>query len=146
MSLLHQRTHKSSWNLPIQQKNSQFAPSPNTIQAQQDNHIPPTLQEIERWERGSRFDHNFVNIPLHSPDREVSLPIQPVGGGDRLQSPQQSSEPASNRGMGWIQRAFPVTSAPLSHPVRPFPTAKLNIGQPGDKYEQEADRVAIARS
>jgi Domain of unknown function (DUF4157) len=145
---MHQRTHKSSsWNPPIQQKSSQFAPRPN-IQAQQDSHKPPTQEEIEneafeqKREKGSRFDHNFVNIPLHSPDREVSAPIQPLRGALRPQSWQQSSEPAINGGMGWIQRAFPVTSAAPSHPMPPF-QAKLNIGQPWDKYEQEADRVAF---
>ncbi|MBW4670991.1 MAG: DUF4157 domain-containing protein [Cyanomargarita calcarea GSE-NOS-MK-12-04C] len=183
---MNQRNHKSSsWNPPIQQKISQFAPSPNTIQAQQDSHRPPTQEEIEneafeqnkfeafglqlkeergaiqpheqerlgvlqakmddfrvqRWERGSRFDRNFVNIPVHSPGEQVSAPLQPYRVGDRLQSPQQSSEPASNGEMGSIQRAFPATSAPPIHPV-PLFQAKFNIGQPGDKYEQEADRVA----
>jgi Domain of unknown function (DUF4157) len=180
------RNHKSSsWNPPIQQKNSQFALRPNTIQAQQDSHLPPTQEEIEneafdqnkfeafglqlkeergaiqpheqeklgvlqakmddfraqRLERGSRFNHNFVNIPVHSPEKQVSAPIQPYRGALRQQSPQQSSEPARNGGMGWIQRAFPATSAAPSHLV-PLFQAKLNIGQPGDKYEQEADRVA----
>jgi Domain of unknown function (DUF4157) len=145
--MAHQYHKSSSSNPPIQQKSSLFASRPNIIQAQQDNHTPATQEEIEneafeqKRENGSRFDHNFVNIPLHSPDKQVSAPIQPLRGALRPQSPQQSSEPAINGGMGWIQRAFPATSAPLSHPM-PLFQAKLNIGQPGDKYEQEADRLA----
>ncbi|MBD2196303.1 DUF4157 domain-containing protein [Calothrix anomala FACHB-343] len=58
---------------------------------------------VQRWEKRSHLGHNFANIPIHAPDKQVSAPIQPH--------------------------------------LPPF-QAKLTIGEPGDKYEQEADRVA----
>ncbi len=67
--------------------------------------------------------------------------LSPYREGDRQQSPQQSSERASNRGMGLVQRVSKTTSAPQRHLVSPI-QAKLTIGEPGDKYEQEADKVA----
>ncbi len=46
--MVYQKKRKSlSWNPKSQQKNSQFAPRPFTIQAQQDSHKLPTQEEIE---------------------------------------------------------------------------------------------------
>ena len=80
-----------------------------------------------RMERAQRFGHNFANIPVTPPGEHDAPPMQPMDrlgipgvplGGQRslLNSPQQSS------------------ASPLQ--------AKLTIGPPEDKYEQEADRVA----
>jgi len=49
-------------------------------------------------------------------------------------------ERSSNEELSWVQRVFKAERTP-NYPVNPY-QAKLTIGQPGDKYEQEADRVA----
>jgi uncharacterized protein YdcH (DUF465 family) len=98
---------------------------------------------IQRQERASRFGHHLANISLHSPDRPVSAPVQPKlpFGLSRVSDTQQSGQKSSNiplnRGMNLIQR-FPTAQNHLGSPIQ----AKLTIGQPGYKYEQEADRVA----
>ncbi|MBD2203918.1 hypothetical protein H6G33_14765 [Calothrix sp. FACHB-1219] len=145
----HEKIHKSSSRKSATQEGSisQLALRPNNIQAKQNSQKPPTQEEIEneafnqdkqeafglqlkekygaiapeeqarlgllqakmddfwvqRWEKRSHLGHNFANIPIHAPDKQVSAPIQPH--------------------------------------LPPF-QAKLTIGEPGDKYEQEADRVA----
>jgi hypothetical protein len=101
---------------------------------------------VQRQERTSRNGFNLIGIPIHSPDATGNAPIQTKLGqksdreGEQQQSPQESSETASNEGMDLVQRTFQKTN-PQSHPVSPI-QAKLTIGQPGDKYEQEADSVA----
>lgn len=120
-----------------------------TVEQERLGVLQATLDDFwaQRLERASRFGHSFANIPVHSPDQQVSAPVQPKLAIQRAvdrykqQSPQQSPETASNGGMGWVQRAFPATPAPQSHPMPPL-QAKLAIGQPEDEYEQEADRVA----
>ncbi|GET37588.1 eCIS core domain-containing protein [Microseira wollei] len=101
---------------------------------------------VQRREKSSRFGFNLANIAIHSPDAPGNAAIQTKldqktdGEGEQQQSPQESRETASNEGMGLVQSAF-QESNPQSHPVPPI-QAKLTIGQPGDKYEQEADAVA----
>ncbi|MFB2881324.1 DUF4157 domain-containing protein [Floridanema aerugineum] len=101
---------------------------------------------VQRQERTSRNGFNLIGIPIHSADAKGNAPIQTKleqksdREGEQQQSPQESSETASNEGMDLVQRTFQETN-PQSHPVSPI-QAKLTIGQPGDKYEQEADSVA----
>jgi hypothetical protein len=98
---------------------------------------------IQRQERASRFGHHLANISLHFPDRPVSTPVQPKlpfglsTVSDTQQSGQKSSDTSSNGRRSLVQR-IPTTQNHLGSPIQ----AKLMIGQPGDKYEQEADRVA----
>jgi hypothetical protein len=81
----------------------------------------------QRREKASRFGFDFSKVSVNPPGEHAAPQLQPMGrlgtqgesmGGQRspLNSPQQSS------------------ASPLQ--------AKLTIGQPGDQYEQEADRVA----
>ena len=193
--MMYQRIHKSSSRNPrSQEKSSQLAPRPFTVQAQRDSLFPPTEEEIEneafnqnkyeanglqqkkesgtitpveqerlsvlqakrddfwaqRLERTSRFRRNFANIPVHSPDQQVSAPvqsqpvIQPYRAGFPLQYPQQPIASDRNGGMSMIQRKFMAMNQQRQHERQLMPPiqAKLTIGRPNDKYEQEADRVA----
>jgi Domain of unknown function (DUF4157) len=98
---------------------------------------------VQRQERASRFGHHLANISLHSPDRPVSAPIEPKLPfglsriSDTQQSVQKSSDTSSNGRRSLVQR-IPTAQNLFGSPIQ----AKLMIGQPGDKYEQEADRVA----
>lgn len=96
---------------------------------------------LQRQERASRFGHRLANISLHSPNRpapiEPKLPFGLSRISDTQQSGQKSSNIPLNRGMNLIQRV-PTAQKHFGSPIQ----AKLTIGQPGDKYEQEADRVA----
>jgi len=97
---------------------------------------------VQRWEKSSKSGFNFANVVIHSQDAKGNAPIQTKldQKGEQQQSPQESSETASNEGMGNVQRVFGERN-PQSHAVSPI-QAKLTIGQPGDKYEIEADSVA----
>jgi Domain of unknown function (DUF4157) len=98
---------------------------------------------IQRQERASRFGHHLANISLHSPDRPVSAPVQPKlpfglsRVSDTQQSVQKSSKTPWSGGMS-LEQGIQTVQNHLGSPIQ----AKLMIGQPGDKYEQEADRVA----
>lgn len=93
-----------------------------------------------RVEHASRFGHNFAKIAINRFDASLAQPIQPKL---TIREPQESlQEP-------FIDQRFPprLETKPLSMKGS-LPTSKtlvqpkLTIGQPGDKYEQEADRVA----
>jgi|GEM_PF-5670825 len=151
---MHQRIQKPTQNI------SPFAPRPFAIQTQQDSQAHPTQQDFENkaleqdnleafglqlkekhgtiapveqqrlgvlqakrdeWAQkqlsASRFGHNLSNITVHPPDNQA-IPVQ------------SGSNP--------IQRACQPRTPEARTPIQ----AKLTIGQPNDKYEQEADRVA----
>jgi len=151
---MHQRIHKPTL------KTSAFAPRPFAIQAQQDSSTPPTQQTLENkalkqdnlesfrlqlkekhgtiapveqqrlgvlqakrdeWVQkqlnASKFGFNLSNITVHPPDTQA-IPVQ------------SGSNP--------IRRACQPRIPEARSPIQ----AKLTIGQPNDKYEQEADRVA----
>lgn len=97
----------------------------------------------KRVERAERFGHHLANIPLHSPNRPVSALVQPQFAfglsrvSDTQQSAQKSSDTSSNGRMNLTQRV-PTDQNHLGSAIQ----TKLTIGPPGDKYEQEADRVA----
>ncbi len=102
--------------------------------------------QTQRMERASQLGHNFADIDVHAPGNPVSMPVQPQLALqlDRDSAPQHALQQAialaNNRGMGLAQRAFqPGSFQPYqASPIQ----AKLTIGQPNDRYEQEADRVA----
>lgn len=121
---MQQRTQKSSQNSPTQDK-PLIAPHSLIAQRQQDAYKPSMQEDAENQafdqNRASQFSYNFADVPPHSP----SLPPS-------IASP-------SIRGIGSIQPAVPPVLQ--QHPV-PLLQAKLTIGQPNDRYEQEADRMA----
>jgi Domain of unknown function (DUF4157) len=107
------------------------------LQAKMDDVLAKRVEKVER------FGQHLANIPLLSPDKLVSAPVQPKFPfglskvSDMQQSAQKSSDISSNGRMSLVQR-IPTAQAHLGSPIQ----TKLTIGQPADKYEQEADRVA----
>ncbi len=104
------------------------------LQTQMDN------SWLQRREKLSRFGHNIANIPISSPDKQGSKPVQPKLAIKEL-APQKLSGMVSKKGRGSVQKAFRTMPAPQMPPMRTL-QAKFTIGEPGDKYEQEADSVA----
>jgi len=90
---------------------------------------------IQRRAKGSQFSYSLESILGRVPENPVSnnvqlkLAIQPHRSDVSPQSPK-------NRGIDF-QRGDAQ-----NHQIPPLQT-KLTIGQPNDKYEQEADRVAL---
>lgn len=95
---------------------------------------------LQRREKLSRFGHNLANIPISSPDKQGSKPVQPKLAIKKL-APQKLLGMASKKEMGSVKKAFRGMPAPQMLPMRTL-QAKFTIGEPGDKYEQEADSVA----
>ena len=92
--------------------------------------------EVNSPARGeSGLKRSFVNVPVHgnrlSTGQRSPLPLQQF---------QQHPASALHGEMGLVQRAFSARN----HKRMTVPPiqAKLTIGQPNDKYEQEADQVA----
>jgi hypothetical protein len=81
----------------------------------------------QRMERTQRFGHNFANIRVTPPGEHDAPPIQPMGG---LGTPGMP--------LGGQRSLFNFPQQLSASPIQ----RQLTIGQPGDKYEQEADRVA----
>jgi hypothetical protein len=145
----HERTHKSSSWKPSNQETSisQFAPRPNTIQAQQHSQKPPTQEEIEN-EAFNQDKHEAFGLQL----KEKYGAIAP-GEQERLGVLQakiddfwvQRWEKRSHLGHNIANIPIHAPDKQVSAPIQPhLPRfqAKLTIGEPEDKYEQEADRVA----
>jgi len=90
---------------------------------------------VQRRAKGSQFSYSLESILGRVPENPVSnnvqlkLAIQPHRSDVSPQSPK-------NRGIDF-QRGDAQ-----NHQIPPLQT-KLTIGQPNDKYEQEADRVAL---
>ncbi|BAZ32196.1 hypothetical protein NIES4074_46980 [Cylindrospermum sp. NIES-4074] len=75
---------------------------------------------------------------VHQPQPEVAPPQQDQAAD--LQAKSESIEPIDS---GMIELGVLSRYATRPEPQRPrIQMKKLNIGQPGDKHEQEADRVA----
>jgi hypothetical protein len=125
----------SSSNSSSQSNRSQFAPPPIKVQAKQDTDIPANQQESS-----SQSSNNFVNIPTLRPDAPAAVEPQGLIKPFREGFQQETSETASYEGLNFVQRAYHAQMN-SNNPGLPI-QAKLTIGQPGDKYEQEADRVA----
>ena len=145
--MVNQRIHKfSSCNPPCQARSSLFVPRPFTVQAQQDSHHPPTPEEIEN----ETFDqHKFEAFGLQT--KQESGTITPVEQErlDVLQAKMndfwaQRLERASQFDHNFANILVHAPERQGATPVQPqfAIQAKLTIGQPNDRYEQEADRVA----
>ena len=80
---------------------------------------------------------NLANIDLHAPDQQVSTPD---GADAQKQTQQPIGVSDRNGGMRLVPGAF-QSRIRQNLPASPI-QAKLTIGPPNDKYEQEADRVA----
>ncbi|MEP0835810.1 DUF4157 domain-containing protein [Microcoleus sp. AS-A8] len=74
-----------------------------------------------------RFGHNFANIPVNPPGEQDAPQLQPMWRDGTPGVP-----------MGGKRSLFNFEQQSSASPLQ----AKLTIGQPGDEYEQEADRVA----
>ncbi|NJL09756.1 MAG: DUF4157 domain-containing protein [Calothrix sp. SM1_7_51] len=82
-----------------------------------------SADNTERSTSNSTFCHDFTQVPLDATKTQQNGVIQP-----RLLLPIRDFSKISQNS----------TYSPLKYPIQ----AKLTIGAPGDKYEQEADRVA----
>jgi hypothetical protein len=138
-----QRAHQSSsWspkNSP-QQQTSQFASRPFAIEPQQESGMPPTQEQIEN----EAFEQQkFEATGLEIKQKDGSITPQEQEHLGVLQAKMdgllaQRVERASRFGHNFANIAI---NSPDSSELAPI-QAKLTIGQPGDKYEQEADAVA----
>lgn len=127
--------HSPSWNLLTQQKSSQLLSSSN-VQAQ---NSPEHLTQDRREEEAFRQDNLSVSrLQLKAESGTISS--QEQGELKVLQAKMndfwvQKRETASQFGHN-------IADISVSSPHRSAIQAKLTIGEPGDKYEQEADSVA----
>jgi hypothetical protein len=81
----------------------------------------------QRMERTQRFGHNFANIRVTPPGEQDAPPIQAMW--------QQGTPEVP---LGGQRSLFDSAQQLSASPIQ----RQLTIGQPGDEYEQEADRVA----
>jgi Domain of unknown function (DUF4157) len=112
--MVHSRIRRfSAENPSIHAKSSQFASRP-AIQPQPDSPTFPLGSEIET----ETSDRDVEAFGLHFAPIPVHAPNRPVSA-----------------------LGQPPLAIPQSYPIAPI-QAKLMIGQPNDKYEQQADRIA----
>jgi hypothetical protein len=117
----------SSSFVPVQKKVSEFAPSASRVQAKD-----VTAGEQEQIPLGSTpaTDANWLmKHPLFKGNQFLQRVVAPASESESLESEEETLQ---------RQEEGNESATPYSLPVQ----AKLTIGEPGDKYEQEADRVA----
>jgi hypothetical protein len=117
----------SSSFVPVQKKVSEFAPSASRVQAKD-----VTAGEQEQIALGSTpaTDANWLmKHPLFKGNQFLQRVVAPASESESLESEEETLQ---------RQEEGNESATPYSLPVQ----AKLTIGEPGDKYEQEADRVA----
>jgi hypothetical protein len=122
----------SSSFVPVQKKVSEFAPSAPKVQAKD-----VTAGEQEQMPLGSTpaTDANWLmKHRLFKGNQFLQRVVAPASESESL----ESEESFAQRETVQRQDEGLETGTPYSLPVQ----AKLTIGEPGDKYEQEADRVA----
>jgi hypothetical protein len=122
----------SSSVVPVQKKVSGFAPPASRVQAKD-----VTAGEQEQMPLGSTpaTDANWLmKHPLFKGNQFLQRVVAPASESESL----ESEESLAQRETVQRQEEGKETGTPYSLPVQ----AKLTIGEPGDKYEQEADRVA----
>jgi len=122
----------SSSFVAVQKKVSEFAPSASRVQAKE-----VTAGEQEQMPLGSTpaTDANWLmKHPLFKGNQFLQRVVAPASEPESL----ESQERLAQRETVQRQEESNETATPHSLPVQ----AKLTIGEPGDKYEQEADRVA----
>ncbi len=117
----------SSSFVPVQKKVSEFAPSASRVQAKD-----VTAGEQEQMPKVSTpaTDANWLmKHPLFKGNQFLQRVVAPASESESLESEEETLQ---------RQEEGNESATPYSLPVQ----AKLTIGEPGDKYEQEADRVA----
>ena len=117
----------SSSFVPVQKKVSEFSPSAHKVQAKDD-----TASEQEQMPLGSTpaTDANWLmKHPLFKGNQFLQRVVAPASESESLESEEETLQ---------RQEEGNEAATPYSITVQ----AKLTIGEPGDKYEQEADRVA----
>ena len=117
----------SSSFVPVQKKVSEFAPSASRVQAKD-----VTAGEQEQMPKVSTpaTDANWLmKHPLFKGNQFLQRVVAPASESESLESEEETLQ---------RQEEGNEAATPYSLPVQ----AKLTIGEPGDKYEQEADRVA----
>ncbi len=117
----------SSSFVPVKTKVSEFALSASRVQAKDD-----TAGEQEQIPKVSTpaTDANWLmKHPLFKGNQFLQREVAPASESESLESEEETLQ---------RQEEGNATGTPYSLPVQ----AKLTIGEPGDKYEQEADRVA----
>jgi hypothetical protein len=122
----------SSSFVPVQKKVSEFAPSASRVQAKD-----VTAGEQEQIPKVSTpaTDANWLmKHPLFKGNQFLQRVVAPASQSESL----ESEESLAQRETVQRQEEGNETGTPYTLPVQ----AKLTIGEPGDKYEQEADRVA----
>ncbi|MEP0859571.1 DUF4157 domain-containing protein [Trichocoleus sp. DQ-U1] len=142
--MTYERMRKiSSWNPASSQKNSHSIQSrPFAIQPKPDSQLPPTQQEIEN----QAFDqHKFEATGLEIQAKLGSITPEGQERLTVLQAKmdafwQQKRESTQRQGINLLE--IPNLFAPRQISTPQPIQAKLTIGEPGDRYEQEADRVA----
>jgi hypothetical protein len=117
----------SSSFVPVQKKVSELAPSASRVQAKD-----VTAGEQEQIPKVSTpaTDANWLmKHPLFKGNQFLQRVVAPASESESLESEEETLQ---------RQEEGNEAATPYSLPVQ----AKLTIGEPGDKYEQEADRVA----
>jgi|GEM_PF-1918398 len=129
---MYQKIRKSvSANSVNQQNSNQFAPPSFKVQAKP---YYPTKEK-----QGNQSE----DLTVQGKEQSVKNTPEVKSGRSFADIPAlrpEIQERSSNEELSWVQRVFKAERTP-NYPVNPY-QAKLTIGQPGDKYEQEADRVA----
>ncbi|QJB28755.1 eCIS core domain-containing protein [Limnospira fusiformis] len=130
-----QRRKKRQNESPAAAVQAQFQSRP----FQDANFAPPDKQAAppEREFQGEGSGFNLGSIPLFSNGN--STPTQPIQRSEEedVQMQAESKSPLHGRFQALAQRDNPKNWTP-QQPIQ----AKLTVGAVGDKYEQEADRVA----
>ncbi len=143
--------HEAAASIAPQQAQFQSRPFQDANFATPDPQAASPEMQLQQQQRG--FD--FASIPLFADSGASSQPIQrqeddgdiqmktepdaiqPMGDDDDLQMKPESNNSINPLFKNLVQRDNPEETA-ARIPIQ----AKLTVGAPGDKYEQEADRVA----
>ncbi len=122
----------SEWNATSTQKSNQYGPSSFSVQRQSNkkSNLPQARREYSTAAREA-LAAKIMRTLAADGLREEAAPKQ------ISESVLNSDAPATTE-TGVIQQQQESGSGNVMLPIQ----AKLTIGEPGDKYEQEADRVA----
>ncbi|MBD2565622.1 hypothetical protein H6G95_34680, partial [Nostoc linckia FACHB-391] len=137
-----QRVHKStSQNPQTFQENSKLASRPFGIQSKETSRKPPTQGEIENQAlQHQKMEATKLEIQAKygtiTPEGQERLGVLQGKMNDFWVQRKESSKGQPN--LLEIPGIFTRRETRLAQQIQP----QLTIGQPGDKYEQEADKVA----
>ncbi len=135
-SHLHKKPDSSASN-PVR---SQFQSRPNIAQAKPQSSKPLTQTQTENGEfQQQKFEATKLELQAKygtiMPEGQEQLTVLQAKMSGLL---QRRLEQASSKGSNFANIPISHSDAPSQQVVQ----TKLTIGEPGDKYEQEADRVA----